>query len=305
MLQEDEKYKALRDQLRTLPRVKAKHDFEDRLMRRIREAESPSVKLSHTVTQPVIKHQPAKKSWLESLFRPSFVPALGLTVVLLVAVVVYFGYYSKLNKSDTSNTQQFVSSTNQGDLIIYVKKDGEDISSNYPKEYSAVDPVDTRSGEYAPAPTETSTDYFAKPDPSRITNTPELKPDRVSEEQKIEMQRSVDMDKDKGVDVKGERKSDDVIMKKESKGLFKTETKSEMKKETSEPKKKVSDEKKNIFIDEESPNVNQEQKANDKVEDNLSNEDETGNRISRATKKDSTRNKSESEADDKETIQQK
>jgi len=304
MLQEDGKYKALRDQLRTLPRVKAKHDFEDRLMRRIREAESPAVKLSHTVTQPVIKHQPAKKGWLESLFRPSFVPALGLTVVLLVAVVVYFGYYSKLNQSDTSNTQQFVSSTNQGDLIIYVKKDGEDISSNYPKEYSAVDPIDTRSGEYAPAPTETSTDYFAKPDPSRSL-TPEIKPDRVSEEQRIEMQRSVDMDKDKGVDVKGERKSDDVIMKKESKGDFKTETKGEMKKESTEPKKKVSDEKKNVFIDGEKPGVDQEKNANEKVDDNLSNEDETVNRISRATKKDSTKNKSESEADDKETIQQK
>lgn len=304
MLQEDEKYKALRDQLRTLPRVKAKHDFEDRLMRRIKEAESPAVKLSHTVTQPVIKHQPAKGSWLESLFRPSFVPALGLTVVLLVAVVVYFGYYSKLNQSDTSNTQQFVSSTNQGDLIIYVKKEGEDISSNYPKEYSAVTPEDSKSGEYSPAPTETSTDYFAKPDPSRSL-TPEIKPDRVSEEQRIEMQRSVDLDKDKGVDVKGERKDDGVIMKKESKGDFKSETKGEMKKETSQPKKKVSDEKKNILIDEEQPNVNQEKKANEKVEDNLSNEDETGNRISRATKKDSTKNKSESEADDKETIQQK
>ena len=304
MLQEDEKYKALRDQLRTLPRVKAKHDFEDRLLRRIRESESPAAKLSGAVTQPVIKHQPAKKSWFESLFRPAFVPALGLTVVLLVAVVVYFGYYSKLNQNDTSNTQQFVSSTNQGDLIIYVKKDGEDISSNYPKEYSAVDPVDTRTGEYAPAPTETSTDYFAKPDPSR-TMTPELKPDRVSEEQRIEMQRSTDSDKDKGVDVKGERKSEDGIMKKESKGYIKTETKGEMKKETSDPKKKVSDEKKNIFIDEEKPGIEQEKNANEKVEDILGKDDGSGNRISRATKKDSTKNKSESEADDKETFQQK
>ncbi|HMQ78516.1 MAG TPA: hypothetical protein PKE39_03220 [Ignavibacteria bacterium] len=304
MLQEDEKYKALRDQLRTLPRVKAKQDFEDRLLRRIREAEAPAVKLSGAVSQPVIKHQPARKSWFESLFRPSLVPALGLTVVLLVAVVVYFGYFSKLNQSDTSNTEQFVSSTNQGDLIIYMKKDGEDISSNYPKEYSAVNPEDTRSGDYAPSPTETSTDFFAKPDPGR-TIAPELKPDRVSEEQRIEMQRSVDLDKDKGVDVKGERKSDDGIMKKESKSDFKTETKGEMKKDVNQPKKKVSDEKKNILIDEESPNVNQEQKVKDKFEGNLSNEDETGNRISRATKKDSTKNKSESEADEKETIRQK
>lgn len=304
MLQEDEKYKALRDQLRTLPRVKAKHDFEARLMGRIKETESPARQLSHSLNQPTVKHQPVKKSWLESLFRPSFVPALGLTVVLLVAVVVYFGYYSKLNQSDTSNTQQFVSSTNQGDLIIYVKKEGEDIGSNYPREYSAVTPEDTKSGEYAPAPTETSTDYLAKPEHSRSL-TPEIKPDRVSEEQRIEMQRTTDTDTERGVDVKDERKIEDGILKKESKGYFKSETKSEMKKESTQPKKKVSDEKKNILIDEEETNAQQEHKESEKVDGKLSNEDETGNRISRATKKDSTKNKSESEADDKETIQQK
>ena len=298
MLQDDEKYKALRDQLRTLPRVKAKHDFEDRLMRRLKEAENPA-RITNMVNQPVIKHQPEKKSWFESLFRPSFVPALGLTVVLLVAVVVYFGYFSKINKTDISNTQQFVSSTNQGDLIIYVKKDGDDISSNYPKEYSAVEPGETRSEDYAPAPVETTTDFYAKPDPTR-TNSPELKPDRVSEEQKIEMQRSFDKDTEKGVDTKGERKIDGV-MKKESKSDFNTETKGMEKKEKSEPKKKVSDEKKNIMINEDDAEVKQkidEDSQQNKTEDNLG-------RISRATKKDSTKNKSDSEAEEKETIKQK
>jgi len=300
MLQEDEKYKALRDQLRTLPRVKAKQDFEDRLLRRIKDAENPA-RLSGTVTQPVYKHQPAKKSWLESLFRPSFVPALGLSVVLLVAVVVYFAYYSKLNDGLTENTQHFVSSTNQGDLIIYVKKDADDISGNYPKEYSAVEPTETGNTEFAPAPpSETSTDYFAKPDAPRSV-TPELKPDRVSEEQKIEMQRSFDKDLDKGVDTKGERKLDG-IMKKESKIEIKTESKGMEKKETSEPKKKVSDEKKNILIDEESDDV-VKQKVNEEGQKNKT-EDNLG-RISRATKKDSTKDKSESEADDKNTIEQK
>ncbi len=131
--------------------------------------------------------------------------------------------------------------------------------------------------------------------------TPELKPDRVSEEQKIEMQRSFDKDLDKGVDTKGERKLDG-IMKKESKIEIKTESKGMEKKETSEPKKKVSDEKKNILIDEESDDV-VKQKVNEEGQKNKT-EDNLG-RISRATKKDSTKDKSESEADDKNTIQQK
>ena len=296
MLQEDEKYKALRDNLRSLPRIKAKNDFEARLMQRINTAESPVAHVTETVRKDT-----AKKSWFELLFRPAFVPALGLSVVLLVAVVVYFAYYSGLNDGLEENTQQFVSSTNQGDLIIYVKNDDENIGENYPKEYSAVEPTETGNTEFAPAPpSETSTDYFAKPDPVRSI-TPELKPDRVSEEQKIEMQRSYDKDMEKGVDTKGERKLDG-IMKKESKGDFKSETKGMEKKETSEPKKKVSDEKKNILIDEETDDV-VKQKFEDEGQTNKP-EDNLG-RISRATKKDSTKNKSESEADDKEAIQKK
>ncbi len=299
MIQEDEKYKALRETLSTLPRLKAKNDFEARLLLRIKQAENPVIHVTRNV-----KPEPAVKSWLQNLFRPAFVPAMGLTAVLLIAVVVYFAYYSKLNDSSPENTQQFVSSTNQGDLIIYVKKDPNDISSNYPKEYSAVTPEDKRSLDNVSSPVETPSDFFAKPDPSRIV-APDVKSDRVSEEQKIEMQRSVDFDKDKGVDVKSERRSDDGIMKKESKGDFKIESKGELKSESR-------DEKKNIFLDEEN-NVKQEEKVMPKTKHETiikgkeneaiqKSDDESDNRISRATKKDSTNNnKSNSEAEEKET----
>ncbi len=303
MIQDDEKYKTLRDTLRSLPRIKAKKDFEARLMQRISEANNP---IAH-VTQKV-KIESAAKSWFASLFRPAFVPALGLTFVLLITVVVYFAYFSKLNNGSPENSQQFVSSTNQGDLIIYVKKDADDISGNYPKEYSAVNPEDTRSDELFAPPGETPSDYLAKPDPSRTLETG-IKPDRVSEEQKIEMQRSVDLDKDKGVDVKGERKSDDGIMKKESKGDFKTETKGELKSETENSPYNIRDEKKNEKI-EENNEVKQETKVAPKkkinnTEDSIKQtEEESENRISRATKKDSTKNKSDSEADEK-IIEQK
>lgn len=307
MIQDDEKFKTLRDSLRSLPRVKAKKDFEARLMQRIREANDPVVH----VTQ---KNKPASalQSWFANLFRPAFVPALGLTVVLLITVGVYFAFFSKMNNGSPENTQQFVSSTNQGDLIIYVKKDGDDISSNYPKEYSAVEPEDSRSGELFAPPGETPSDFMAKPDPIR-TLTPELKPDRVSEEQKIEMQRSFDMDK--GVDSKGERKIDDGIMRKESKRDSKIETKGEIKSETKKSEEKLSDEKKNIFIDDENDtNIKQENGplpapkkdatiSNDNVKQQTDEKPE--NRISRATKKDSTKNKSDSEAEEKKTEEQK
>lgn len=300
MIQEDEKYKALRDQLRALPRVKARPDFEQRLMHRIREAEKLTVNTVHQV-----KHIPEKKSWFELIFRPAFAPALGLTAVLFIAVIVYFAYFSKINNETDRQSNQFVSSTNQGDLIIYVKKEGseEDPGSNYPKEYSAVSPEDSRSTEFYSAPHETSTDYLAKPDPVR-TVMPEMKPDRVSEEQKIEMQRTVDSDKDKGVDVKSERKLDDgIIMKKESKVESKN---GEMKKDSKEPMKKKSDEKKNIYINEDENEINSEGNIDIQQKEENAPVDDLSKRISRATKKDSTKNKSETEADEnKETIQQK
>lgn len=315
MIQDDEQFKTLRDSLRTLPKVKAKPDFEARLMQRIKEANNPVVHVTHKV-----KTESAAKSWFANLFRPAFMPALGLTVVLLITVVVYFSYFSKMNSSSDKNPQQFVSSTNQGDLIIYVKKDKDEISSNYPTEYSAVTPEDSRTGEVFAPPGETSSDFYAKPDPSR-TQSSDDKPDRVSEEQRIEMQRTVDRDMDKGVDMKGERKSDDGVMKKESKGYFKTETKGELKSEKKDAEKKLSDEKKNIFIDEQNdasqefkqedkkkspppPVKKEESKANEKVQTQVEDETITNGRISRATKKDSTKNKSDSEADDKK-IEQK
>jgi hypothetical protein len=309
MIQDDEKFKTLRDSLRSLPRVKAKKDFEARLMQRIREANDPVVH----VTQK-IKPASTMQNWFANLFRPAFVPALGLTVVLLITVGVYFAFFSKMNDGSPENTQQFVSSTNQGDLIIYVKKDGDDISSNYPKEYSAVEPEDSRSGELFAPPGETPSDFMAKPDPSR-TVTPELKPDRVSEEQKIEMQKGYEMDKDKGVDSKGERKIDDGIMKKDSKKEGRNEIKGEIKSETKKSEKKLSDEKKNIFFDDES-DTNKEQENSPvpapKKDETISNDnvkqqtiEEPENRISRATKKDSTKNKSDSEAEEKKIEQQK
>lgn len=237
-MNEDEKYTTLRKNLRSLPRVRAKKDFEQRLMQRIKETEKGVV---HVSGKP--KKDSVFAGWLSNLFRPSLVPALGLTMVLLITIVVYFAFFNKMNDTATSTTdsRQYVGSTNQGDLIIYVKGEGGDtsISSNYPKEYSAVNPVE-KGKEYM-TPTESPTDFFARPDATQPSDGL-IKPDRVSEEQKIEMQRSVDLDT-KGVDNKPERKTDDAVMKKESKkDAF---PKGEMKSEKDESPFNIRDEKKN------------------------------------------------------------
>lgn len=299
MLNDDEKYKALRDTLRSMPRVKAKGDFEARLMARIREAEKQPV--HHAA--PVV-HRPATvKSWWSNLFRPAFAPALGLSVVLLITVVVYFAYFAKMNDSNPVNQQQIVSSTNQGDLVIYVKNDTNNYSSNYPREYSAANPDENQnrsSDFYYSSPHEMPSDFNARPDPKTTPGT-ELKPDRVSEEQRFEMQKDSEKDRDKGVDVKGEVKPLPPVMKKES-----------LKKESKDDSK-LSDEKKNMYIDD---NVNEpvdkedntKRKSQEKIKDTEteSNDEfkqeskDTKSKINRATKKDSTKTKdSDTEADQK------
>lgn len=234
MINEEEKYRSLRDSLKALPRVKAKKDFEERLFRRIKELDT--IPVSSAVHN--IKKEPVLKGWLSNLFRPAFAPALGLTAVLLITVVVYFAFFTKMNDIAETENMPLVSSTNQGDLIIYVKNDDTGTySSNYPKDYSAVSPDESGTERYF-APVETPTDYFSRPEsPKPIDGL--LKPDRVSEEQKIEMEKSDE--KIRGVDVKPERKSDDVIRKKESK----IDTKTEGKMKSEESPYNIRDEKKN------------------------------------------------------------
>lgn len=292
MLQDDEKYKSLRSTLKHLPRVKAKKDFEARLLHRIKAAEKGVFE-----SKPQFANLSPVRDWLANLFRPSFAPALALTVVLLITVVVYFAYFSKLG-DEGADTKQSITSTDKGEFYIYVKKDSDSFSSNYPKEYSAITSDETGE-ERTMAPTEMPSDYLSKPDPTRTLET-EIKPDRVSEEQKLEMERSVD-DK-KGVETKGERKEDDVIMKKESKG--------EMKKEGKDAPYNVRDEEKNVnedkidgYIEEkqEAPKIKAEEK-NKEIDQTLGKDT---NRISRAIK-DSTKAKtSETEAEQEDSIDQK
>lgn len=306
---DDEKYESLRKTLKRAPRLKAKSDFESRLFERIREAEKAPLQTEAFKHHPqVVKLAEPKRGLIDilaGLFKPAFAPALGLTALLIAAIVVYFGYFNKMN--DSADQESFSYKTPE-DLIIYVKSSGADsFSHNYPKEYSAITDGERLDDSRTYSPHTTTSDFYA---PSPTLEQPletispiapaterDAKLDRVTEEQRIEMQKGYDMKK--GVDSKSEGKMEDGIMKKEGRNTPKKESKTEDK----------SNMKKNIYIDsdDESGDVNQQQ-----VEPNISNEEkeDTGDkeknrsRISRAIK-DSSKTKSESEKNLNEPVQQK
>ncbi|HEY3251342.1 MAG TPA: hypothetical protein VGK25_09515 [Ignavibacteria bacterium] len=204
MSSEEEKYKKLRESLRSLPRIKTKNDFDTRLFSRIKDIESG--KFVHTT--PKTAKENILVTWLSNLFRPSLVPAIGLTVVLLAAIIVYFAYYNQLGK-DTQPTQYSVSERKDG-FVIYVKKDGERIYDDTAREITSVDqnqPTSTSSDYYAPL--DHNTDALSVPDAPKTIDA-RLKDD----EPKIETQRGVDMKTESDEETKIESKTDEGKMMK-------------------------------------------------------------------------------------------
>lgn len=317
MALDDEKFESLRKTLRTSARVKAKGHFESRLFERIRETEKAAAfKTDALNSQPhIVQLSKPKKGFAEilaGLFKPSFVPALGLTFVLLIAVVVYFGYFNKMGDSDSKQT-----ATEYGiphELIIYVKGDAVDsFSSNYPKEYSAITENETGLGDNRTStPPDVPSDHYGRLDPSRPETQPtlesEMKLDKLSEEQRFEMKKGFE-DTD-GIETKGERKTDG-IMKKESKLAPKKDSKTEGKIDSEKSPFNIRDEKSNTNYDNESESddnikqqVTPEKKANEQTQDS-SDKTKERSRISRAIK-DSMETKAKNKAEDSnETIQQK
>jgi hypothetical protein len=219
MSTEDNKYDSLRSRLKSLPKVNAKAGFNERLLARIRETELNK--------QQAVQTESAGSGFsisriLDSLFRPAFVPALGLTVVLIAAIVVYFGYFA--GKNDATKQIEFSSSQNErhDGFVIYVKSDKE-----YPKnEIAALEQSDKlttgpiTTDQVRPAPMETKSDFYAPK-----TEEPSIRNDKVSEEQRIEMQRSLDKEPMK---IEGRRKSDeskDYKMEKKAPSNFNREDK--------------------------------------------------------------------------------
>ena len=182
MLDDEIKYKKLRESLRSLPKIKAKGDFEARLFRKIKEHESHS----RLHTAPEMGKKSSIIDVLANLLRPSLVPAIGLTVVLLITVVVYFAYFNELKK-DTQQTVVSGKDEKNGEFVIYVHKDGERVSDETARDITS---NDLRQPETMISPTERSTDAFSQPVESPKTESEiKDKEDRLSKEQEFKMEK--------------------------------------------------------------------------------------------------------------------
>jgi hypothetical protein len=206
---DEEKYKSLRNALRSLPRVKARSGFEERLFQRLKLAEEGKL---HPKTSSVSGN--TSRGWFANLFRPAFAPALGLTVILLVGIVVYFVYYNQLKKEESSSPKEYtVSSSNQKpELIIHVKKDTSRYAGNYPHEFSALSDNETSTNhpeskqDFGKVPSDFN---GVKPSPTTEEKEKTLD-DRISNEQKFEMQRSSEIEPKGKADETETKKSDHI-----------------------------------------------------------------------------------------------
>lgn len=206
MSTDEEKYKNLRNQLRLLPRMRAKKNFDSRLFARIKELEN--AKHIRPVQKP--DKENVFVNWLANLLKPSLVPAIGLTVVLLAAVVVYFSFYNKLNQQDVKVSQEISYADKNGEFVIYVKKDGERVYDETNREITSADIEGSTSTDYR-APSDVSAEtIIPKTNPDTYEETHD-KLDRISPEQKFEMEKESKIESD---EIKIRSKGDDGIMKK-------------------------------------------------------------------------------------------
>ena len=283
MSNDELKYKKLRDSLRSLPRLKAKSDFEARLFRKIKEHESHGT--LHAV--PETGSRVSLIDFLANLLRPSLVPAVGLTVVILVSIAVYFVYFSELKKEDAQQVETIRSEKN-GEFIIYVHKDGDRIYDETARDITSAE-LEQPGTMYSPV--ERSTDGYSKPD--ETDSEIRARDDRISNEQKLEMEKE-STPKIESDELKTMPKKDDaVIMKKSGKTDDSKEAPLNIRKETEDTGSK-------------DKGLIEEQKTDEPAEINQQTEgksmDEDKNRISRS-KKDSLKAKDKKIEEQKDSIE--
>ena len=104
MKDEEKKYKNVISSLKSLPKVKAKDNFEQKLYRKLRDVDSERMSPS---VQKLTK--PAEKNWIFNIFKPAFIPAVGITLALIAVVVIYLNLKPNedtIVKTENSQTEQ-------------------------------------------------------------------------------------------------------------------------------------------------------------------------------------------------------
>jgi hypothetical protein len=120
-LSEEEKYNDLKNLLKSLPKVKSRNDFETNLFRSLREIESgkySSQKLRNLTVRPV------RFGWLTNVVKPAYISAIGVTVLLLICIVLYFSYLPNKNQTVPQVTQ---STSTEGNRIEQPPVQNEDL----------------------------------------------------------------------------------------------------------------------------------------------------------------------------------
>lgn len=115
----DNKHNELRSRLKSLPKIKARKDFHERLLARIHEHERYPARF-RTRVEPAYLIK--LREWSAFIFRPSLTPAYALTTVLLLVILVYFAFLSQ-----TKDTGKFVYESTpvsqQSEFVIYKHQD--------------------------------------------------------------------------------------------------------------------------------------------------------------------------------------
>ncbi len=201
MTEEEKKYKNTISALKSLPKVKAKDDFEQKLYRKLRDVDSEKMSPSiQRLTKPV------EKNWIFNIFRPAFIPAVGITIALIAVIVIYINYMPKNDTTTISQNQQ-----EQQKQELTITKPGsmedKDLSANQEKSTPlsqdlSKTPDDERSDERSIEPVVPKSDIGTESpsiQPKETLSGPEI-------EQRIEKKSPVDEEKE----MKSDRKTGDI-----------------------------------------------------------------------------------------------
>lgn len=212
-MSDEEKYKKLRDKLRNTPRLKTRSDFDNKLYARLRSVESERMSPSFAkLTKPE-----RERFWLFSFLKPSFAPAIALSIIVIIALVWYFAAYNPVTQdkqvSNNENSQQPVTSTQQN------QQTGKTDENTIAKNETA--PGINRESE----PKDVAKEYFSSPE--KTSSDFEFTPKSEVEEKKADELKSLDV-----VPVESEKKMEKRID--DSKKMEKKEAPANIRKEDSD-----------------------------------------------------------------------
>lgn len=213
MIEEEKKYKEVISALKSLPKMKTKSDFEQKLYRKLRNVEPE--KASSPAFEKLTR--PKEENWIFNIFKPAFVPAIGLTLALIAVIVIYINFFPK--EEELTRTEQAPMKTEE--MVI---KDPGSIEKNTlgtKQEDSELITQDVTVGtvpdERSSLPPEPKSD--AEESPAPVLSQPEKLDELPVMEQKIEKEESDDkiFEKEGLIERKG-----DVMKKSEKKDSRKT-----------------------------------------------------------------------------------